>query len=318
MDVADHGAGTSRAGRHGFLVTPDCHQIPYRFWQAEKAVANLLVAHGMSEHAGRYADFATWLTNRRINTWAIEHRGHGAHCPPDKRGHFADHDGWEKVVADLNRLKRAIRTQSPGVPLIALGHSMGSYVALSAVMAEAEGYAGLLLTGSGLNPRLLLWAGLLVSRLERWRLGPRARSRLMSALSFGSFNRRFRPNRTPFDWLSRDEAQVERYLKDPLCGFHCTTQFWCDLLRGQLRLYRLGRGETIPSSLPVRLMSGTDDPVGRFGKGVEKLRRLLETAGVQRVELQLIEGARHEVLNERDREAIWRDIADWVHRVAGR
>ncbi len=300
------------------LVASDRHVIPYRAWLTEHPGATLLISHGMSEHAGRYAPFAEYLAARNVNTWAVEHRGHGVRCPGDDRGHFADHDGWRKAVSDLNRLKRHALEQTPDLPLILLGHSMGSYLALAAVMAETEGYAGLLLTGSGLNPKRLLRAGMAATAFETLRLGARGRSTLMNAVTFQSFNRRFRPNRTAFDWLSRDNEQVDRYIADPLCGFACTNRFWLDLLHGQLDLYALKKRHTLPTELPVRLISGSEDPVGRFGSGVHKLEKLLRAGGVSNVSVELIPGARHEVLNEIDRDTTWAGIGDWIHEVANR
>ncbi len=302
----------------GLLPAADEHAIPFRVWPAERPGATLLISHGMSEHVGRYAPFAEYLAARNVSTWAVEHRGHGARCPSDDRGHYADHDGWRKTVSDLNRLKRHAFEQNPDLPLILLGHSMGSYVALAAVMAEAESYAGLLLTGSGLNPKLLLRLGLAATWFEILRSGVRGKSTLMNAATFQTFNRRFRPNRTAFDWLSRDSEQVDRYIADPLCGFACTNRFWLDLLHGQLDLYALKKRHTLPADLPVRLISGSEDPVGRFGSGVHKLEKLLRTGGVSNVSVELIPGARHEVLNEIDRDTTWAGIGDWIHEVANR
>lgn len=302
--------------RDNSIIAPDHHAIPYRVWLASEPKATLLLAHGMSEHAGRYGAFAEHLADHHISTWAIGHRGHGADCADEDRGHYADQGGWRKVVSDLNQLKHHILGTATNLPLIVLGHSMGSYVALAAVMEETEGYDGLLLTGSGLNARFLLGAGVLVSWLEKVRLGGRGKSGLMNALTFQSFNRRFKPNRTAYDWLSRDSEQVDQYLADPLCGFACTNQFWMDLLRGQSGLYGVKKSGVIPAHLPILLISGEDDPVGGYGAGVRSLQKLLRSGGVQSAEVDLIAGARHEVLNEVNKEETWARIERWIQGIA--
>ena len=298
-----------------FVTASDQHAIPYRAWLAEDPAANLLISHGMSEHAGRYESFADYLTAHNINAWAIEHRGHGAHCRQEDRGHYADHDGWQKVVSDLNLVKRRIISESPDLPHVLLGHSMGSYVALAAVMAEADGCDGLLLTGSGLNSRILLGAGIAIAWLEKLRLGDRGKSKLMSTMTFQTFNRRFKPNRTAYDWLSRDTAEVDKYVADPLCGFSCTNQFWLDLLRGQFALSRLKNICAIPHQLPIRLISGGEDPVGRLGAGVRQLQHVLKAGGVKVVDVDLVAGARHEVFGDLGKDDTCASTVQWIQRI---
>ncbi|WP_428244183.1 alpha/beta fold hydrolase [Gynuella sp.] len=299
-----------------FLIASDQHEIPYRAWLAREPVASVLIAHGISEHAQRYEEFAEYLTEHGINVWAVEHRGHGEHCEPEHLGHYADQDGWHKVVSDVNQLKCHIKNTSRDMPLTLLGHSMGSYIAMAAVMAEGEGCDGLLLTGSGLNSSLLLRFGIMVATLEKLRLGARGISHLVNVLPFKNFNRYFKPNRSEFDWLSRDNTQVDKYLADPLCGFPCSNQLWIDFLRGQIGLSRMKNVQPLPPDLPVYLVSGKKDPVGFFGAGVRKLASLMTASGVRQVEVTLINDARHEVINETNANEVWEMLRQWIQTVS--
>lgn len=283
------------------LTAADGRVIPVHAWQPESPVAILVIAHGMAEHAGRYEPLARWLMTRQIAVIAADHRGHGPGCAPEDLGFFAARNGWDKVVEDLHQVVDYAHTLAPGKPLTLLGHSMGSFVAQAYIQRYADSLDALLLSATNrINRPALTLSGGLVSLIKALK-GPRHISPMINNLTFGAFNKAFRPNRTTHDWLSRDNAQVDRYLADPYCGFPCTTQLWRDFIGGMLTI----RPSVWPRNLPIHLIAGTDDPVGEMGKGVRRHVADIRAAGVNVASVRLFEGARHELINESNAAEVW-------------
>jgi alpha-beta hydrolase superfamily lysophospholipase len=274
------------------------------------------VVHGMAEHSARYRGFAGALAAHGFAVYAADHPGHGRSVPPgEPHGHFADSNGWQRVLDGVRALDAAVAQRHPGVPRFLFGHSMGAFIARHHVLRDPGALSGLILSASSVRYGALARLARRIARFERRRLGARSPSRLMNALSFGSFNLRFFPARTPSDWLSRDIEQVDRYLADPWCGFACSTQFWVDQLGGMIELESLERaGQCVPRHLPVLMLAGTRDPVSRGGKGLRQLAAMYRRAGLCDIELRLYRGGRHELLNETNREEVCADIGDWLAR----
>ncbi|MDX1633553.1 MAG: alpha/beta fold hydrolase [Marinobacter sp.] len=288
-----------------FLASEDGHRIALRQWLPAEPESILVIAHGMAEHGARYQDLALWLNARGIAVYAADHRGHGPYCDESERGHFADRGGWARVVADLHRVVGHARAELPGLPLALMGHSMGSFIAQAYAQRHGECLDSLLLSATNRIPRARLGASKLLVAAIRMLKGRRHLSPLIDSLTFGAFNRTFRPNRTSHDWLSRDPDQVDRYLADPHCGFGCTTGLWYDFLDGMLGIDpKRWRRE-----LPVHVMAGSADPVGEMGRGVIRHVAAIRAAGIAGRE-RLFEGGRHELVNETNREETWQYILD--------
>lgn len=272
------------------------------------------VLHGMSEHRGRYGRFAGHCAGQGLAVVVHDHRGHGDECAIHDLGHFADQHGWDLVIDDVDAVFRDAQARFAGKPVILFAHSMGSYIAQAFVMRKQPAVAGLVLSGSNDAPRLQLHLGRLVARIESWIKDRRYPSPRLNAMAFGAFNKRFEPARTAFDWLSRDENEVDRYVDDPLCGGIPTAGLWIDLLGGLLEIGTTRARQGIPSELPILITGGGHDPVG----GRRGMQRLLEgyvVAGHQRVELKVFEGARHEMLNETNRVEFTDFVLDWMEHV---
>ncbi|MBW2356206.1 MAG: lysophospholipase, partial [Deltaproteobacteria bacterium] len=219
------------------------------------------IAHGMAEHAGRYGRFAEVLNAAGYAVYANDHRGHGRTAgDPARTGYFADHDGWFKVAGDLVQLTGIIRENHPGRPVFLLGHSMGSFLVRTVITQDAGEIAGAVLSGTGGDPGLLGKVGLVIARAVAALKGRRHPSRLLNALSFGGFNKAFAPARTEFDWLSRDSAEVDKYVADPFCGAVFSAGFFVDLLTGMAYIHRPEQIARIPKDLPIYLFSGAADP----------------------------------------------------------
>ncbi|SEJ07513.1 alpha/beta hydrolase [Pseudomonas sp. NFR16] len=277
------------------------------------ARAVVMLSHGMAEHSGRYERLAEALTQASFALYAHDQRGHGRTASEGLPGHYADRDGWSKVVGDLATLNASIAQKHPDVPVFLLGHSMGSYVAQAYLMHHSASLQGAILSGSNFQPVSLYRSARLVARFERWRQGATGRSALIEFLSFGSFNKRFKPVRTPFDWLSRDPQEVDRYISDPLCGFRCTNQFWLDMLGGLQQISKRSNLAQIDKSLPILIMGGECDPVSD-GKRLKDLADALTGTDHHAVALRIYPQARHEILNETNRQAVTHDLLAWLEQ----
>jgi alpha-beta hydrolase superfamily lysophospholipase len=297
-----------------WLDAGDATRLHVNHWTTETSPRGLvLLAHGMAEHSARYARLGEALVAAGFELYAIDLRGHGRSAEQGTLGHFADSDGWHKVIDDLACLNHHIRQQHPNLPILFLGHSMGSYIGQAYLMQHSCSLQGAILSGSNYQPALLFRAARLLARFERWRLGPSGRSKLLNRLSFGAFNKAFEPARSAFDWLSRDPQEVDRYLADSLCGFICTTQLWVDLLGGLQEISSPDNLTQIDPKLPMLVIGGEQDPVSQ-GRRLADLVGALRHAGVQDVELKVYPGARHELFNETNRDEVTRDLIAWLEK----
>ena len=277
--------------------------------------ASVQIAHGLAEHSARYARLAAALNAAGYSVYANDHRGHGPSSAPADLGHFADRGGWEKVLGDLWAFNRLIEAEAPGAPIVFLGHSMGSFLGQAFVAEHSDALAGAVLSGSNGKPPPIATLGRLLARAERLRLGPRGRSGLLNQMMFGDFNKPFTPARTPVDWLSRDPKEVDAYVADPLCGAPFSTQLAIDLLDALPGLLSANRLAGIRKDLPVYVFSGEKDPVG---PNLQGLIDALRTAGLTRLTTRIYPDARHETLNETNRDEVTRDLIAWLDGVVGR
>ena len=270
------------------------------------------IAHGMAEHAARYARLGEALTAAGYAVYANDHRGHGATASEPDHGYFADRDGWATVVEDVRAVTRFAQDEHPGLQVFLLGHSMGSFLARAYVIEDSRDLAGLVLSGTAGDPGLLGKAGLGVARAESRLRGRRHVSALLDKLTFGQYNAAFKPNRTDFDWLSRDDAEVDLYVADPLCGQTFTSGFFADLLAGLAGINDRRRVARVRRDLPILLVAGDKDPVGDNGKGVRAVREQYASVGVADVTCTLYPGARHEIFNETSRDEVTADVVAWL------
>lgn len=272
------------------------------------------IAHGMTEKACRYKRFAQALTQEGYIVYANDHRGHGKTAGhPDELG-YVGKDGFEWMVKNMAQLNEHIRREHPGLPLFLFTHSMGSFLGQKYMYTYPDSIDGIILSGSdgkrGIELSFGIWAAGLLTRVR----GDRHRSRWIDSMAFGSFNRKFKPSRTPLDWLSRDEAEVDRYIADPECGMVCTIGFYYDFFRLLQEIHRPDRMSRIPKSLPILVISGEDDPVGHHGKGIMQLLAMYRDLQLTEVQSKLYPGARHELLNETIRDEVTGDIIQWLNQ----
>jgi alpha-beta hydrolase superfamily lysophospholipase len=292
------------------LTAGDGHAIHLQVWApAGDPVGAIQLLHGLGEHIMRYERFAKSAVARGYTVCGHDHRGHGV--SGGQRGYFTDENGWHKIVEDVRVVSDHIRGTGASKPVFLLAHSMGSFIGQAFAMHYGARLTGLLLSGSSWPQRIQLLPGRFLAKLESWRLGRRGHSALINALGFGAFNRRFRPVRTEMDWLTRDEAEVDKYVADPLCGGPFTCGLWLDFLGG---LFELGSDlglARIPADLPILITGGGADPVGGE-KGMTRLAMHYMQTSHQRVKLKIYPEGRHEMLNEVNREDVTADWLDWI------
>lgn len=291
------------------LDRPGVSLFVHRFLPEGEPIGVVQIAHGMAEHAARYARFATALNEAGYAVYAGDHRGHGRTATDATLGHFGDEGGWRAMVGDLCALADHVRAEHPGKTLTLFAHSMGSFMALDALVHEGPSrWDQVVLSGSDAVGGPLAKVGKQLAKLERARSGKRGKSALLSFMSFGTFNAAFKPARTSFDWLSRDEVEVDKYVADPRCGFRITNQSWVDFLDGLYATGRDGYRGVEPKRLRLFVLAGSRDPVGKAGAGVKKLVEQLREGGLTEVTEKLYPEGRHEMLNETNRDQVTADI----------
>ena len=272
------------------------------------------IVHGMSEHAGRYDALAESLTEEGYQVFGHDQRGHGRTATSaENLGVVADNNGWQLLVDDTIELCQSERGKFPQLPLYLFGHSMGSYIAQQILSQSPELLDAVIMSGASGEVGLLKKLGRLIAKIECQRQGKHGRSDLIDNLSFGAFNREFAPNRTSFDWLSRDEQAVDQYIADPYCGFTASNQLWADLLDAIVEIARTENRAKIRRDLPIYIFSGRNDPVNRQGRGCEFLAETYRAMGLRNVSYRVYPQARHETLHELNRDEVTAHIVEWLN-----
>ncbi|MEH7331130.1 lysophospholipase [Neobacillus drentensis] len=297
--------------------TEDGVEIFAKKWAAKSEIrpkAIVQIAHGMAEHIDRYDAFAKELMSHDFIVYGNDHRGHGETAKLNNMsGYFADEQGFKKVVEDMHALTMIIEKEFPGFPIILFGHSMGSFLSRRYIQLYGNRLAGVILSGTGGDPGIMGTIGKWIASREIKRKGAHSPSPLLNNLTFGSYNKNFKPTRTEFDWLSREKREVDKYIKDPMCGGIFSAGFFYDLLEGIAIINKRENLSMIPANLPIFLISGAKDPVGNNSKGPLKTYNAYKQVGIEEVSYKLYEDARHELLNETNREEVQADIIRWIN-----
>ena len=259
--------------------------------------ALLQITHGMTEHIGRYNAFAQEMTERGIIVAGFDLRGHGRNADDPVVASFGE-KGWEASLQDMRLFFTHLTARFPKIPHHMLGFSLGSFLLREYLGRWPDGVSSAIIMGTGNQPGFVLSILMLIVKGQIKKSGFDNTTELVRQLSFGAYNQKFKPNRTEADWLCADAAQLDSYLDDPLCRKDISSGLFWQLLGAMRRTGRENTCDKWNKEMPVLLISGQEDPVGDMGKGVRAVKRLLDKAGMNRVVMELLPGARHVLLSE--------------------
>ena len=275
--------------------------------------AILQIAHGMQEFIDRYDGFAEFLCSKGYLVTGNDHLGHGKSVnSDDDLGYFAEKDGNKAVLYDLHELTKIIKKDYPNKPYFLLGHSMGSFYARQYIGEFGDELDAAIIMGTGHQPLATVKAGMAACKMFAMGKGWRHRSRAVNAMAFGSYNKKFQPARTVEDWLTKDEKIVDWYISQPKCNYVFTLNGFYNMFLGISRLHDPELLNKVPKDLPLFFVSGQDDPVGEFGKGIEAAIASLKEVGCKNIDMKLYPNDRHEILNELDKEQVYEDLFNWL------
>ncbi|MCR5762932.1 MAG: lysophospholipase [Treponema sp.] len=269
----------------------------------------VVLSHGMTEHSFRYDDFGKFLSQNRIALYAEDHRGHGRTADLAVRegtgmfGYLADKDGFFRVVDDIKEEIELVKKRCPGKKVVLFGHSFGSFIAQCYIEKYGDTVDAVILCGTA-GPRPVVCLGKPVTYLAKRFIGKKKISPLLEKFIFGSsYNG---------NWLTRDEEIVKKTSADPWCTFHCTIGFYADMISGLVFIHSKRNMKRIPAGLPVFFISGDADPVGIFGKSVKKLFKIYQSNGMKSIAMKMYSGAKHELLNEINKDEVKKDVLSWM------
>ena len=284
--------------------------------ETKNPIGILQIIHGMAEYIDRYDDFARFMVGKGFVVVGDDHLGHGDSVGENGTyGYFCKKDPATVLVRDEHRLKKLMEAKYPGVPYYILGHSMGSFIARNYLNRYGSGIQGMIVMGTGNQSKALLSASKVLVGLTGFFCGEKHVAKFINKLAFGTYNRAIEDVKTNVDWLTKDEAIVDKYIADERCGFTFTVNGFRGLFELIYRLQKPKNLVTIPKKIPVFFVSGEEDPVGDYGEGVIGAKNDLVRAGLENVSMKLYPGDRHEILNETDKDIVYQDIYEWLESI---
>lgn len=299
-----------------FTFKNDAHQEVFCYkWDAEGIARGVIqIAHGMAEGAGRYDRFALELARHGYVVYSNDHRGHGKTAgSPEKKGQIGS-GGFMGMIRDMKALNDIIAEDEPGLPVYLLGHSMGSILTQGYISLYGDTLKGAILSGTSGRQPILTNLGLRIAKSQVKSKGFETPSEMLTKMSFGQYNKGFKPTRTEYDWLSRDSAEVDAYINNPYCGGVFPAGFYLELFKGLKEIQSMESTRKIPKKLPIYIFSGDKDPVGKNTKTIVRLIKDYKSIGIEDVEYRFYKDGRHEMLNEINRDEVIRDVVSWLKR----
>lgn len=269
------------------------------------------ISHGMCEYVDKYVGFIEFLTENGYIVCGNDHLGHGKYVKKENRGFFANEHGHKYLVEDVYKLTKIIKKEYKELPYFLLGHSMGSFIARCYMYKYGDKIDGFVIMGTGYKNKLVD-AGIKLADMVISRKGKMYRSRMLTDMVIGEFNKKFRPNVSKYDWLSSDENMLPWYVSDKIGDFNFTASGYKDLFNLNKNCNLIKNIEKIPKEKDIFILSGNDDPVGENGEGVLKVYHDLISTNHTNVTVKLYPNLRHELLNEIEKKKVYNDILKWI------
>ena len=274
--------------------------------------AVLQMVHGMNEYIDRYNEFASFMADNGFYVVGHDHVGHGESVAPDgTRRFFAEKNGNRVLLEDMETVRKTAAEKYPDVPYFILGHSMGSFLVRQFIARHGGSLTGAVIMGTGNQPAMTLKSGIAICSIIGAAKGKRYESRLVNKIAMNGNLKRIENPRTIADWLSKNEPNIDAYISNPWCNGMFTVGAYKDMFISIQDCQSKATIDRIPKELPLLLVSGEEDPIGAYGKGVEAAYESYKKAGIKDVKIKLYPGDRHEILNELDREKVYQDLLDW-------
>lgn len=296
---------------HAVKWIPDAELMP-----EGKPYCIVQLVHGMEEYALRYDDFANYLTQQGIVVVANDHLGHGLSLREDKCfGYTCENDAATVIVRDVHRLKKMTQQEYTRVPYIIIGHSMGSFILRNYLTRYGTGIDGAIIVGTGWHSRAFMTVGQAIAKVVGLLKGQKHPSPLIEKIGFRKYLSRIDNPKTDKDWICSDEKVVEQFINDPLCNFTFTVNGFYTLMELTKRSHDIDKMKQIPKKLPILIAAGTEDPVGDWGEAPKKLYDTYLNLDMTKTQLKLYNGDRHEILNEVNKEEVYRDFYNWIANV---
>ena len=285
--------------------------LSWEIWPVENPVCILQIVHGMSEYIHRYDKLANYLGKFGIMVCGEDHIGHGQSSAPEDYGYFGPKDGWKKLTDNVEALRQKVSSEHPGIPYVIMGHSMGSFITRNWLAEYGSGVDGAIIMGTaGKNP--VLGIGMSITKQLIAKNGDRARSDLINTIAFAPYSKKIKNHKTAYDWLTTDEAIVQTYVEDPMCGFPFTLGGYLDMFTLLDVINKPSWYKRVPKDVPMLIIAGKEDPVGNYGKGPEEVCKKLIENGCSKASLSLYEGMRHELFNEYNNEMVMEELKDYI------
>lgn len=300
-----------------YLSADNKTQIHAVEWKPEKEIIGVIqIAHGVTEHILRYEQFAEFFTQKGFVVVGNDHLGHGTSIAKNSKPmYFGPKNSWNFVVQDIETCRKMTKEKYSDIPYVLLGFSLGSFLVRTYLIDYAkEPIDASIIMGTGYIPNFKIAIAKMIANNEAKKVGEENTSSVIKSLTFETYNKLFKPNRTECDWLCSNEKAIDEYLADPLRGKNYSAGLFIELLSGMQYTSNLKNIKKMNKKIPIFLLSGDKDPVGEFGKGVIKTFDILRKAGIENVDIKLYKDLRHDILHEKNRNNIYADIYNWLEK----
>lgn len=287
------------------------YQLALTVYTASHPKASIIFIHGMEEHQGRYEPFATYLQQRGYNVITSDLRGHGKNAP--LLSHIANRKGEKLIIEDQKIITKYVKDTFKDVPVMIFAHSMGTIITRVLLQSDSKEYVKVALSGY-VNPNPVAGVAVCLGNIIKCFKGPKGHSKLLTSLALGAFSKSIKDKKTPLDWLSFNENNVQNYINDPLCGVEFTCGSYSTLFHLLSKMGKARKYKNVNEEMPVLLISGVDDPCTGFDKGRAASKKLMDKVGFKDVSIITYDHMRHEILNEDDNEKVYQDIFNFFDK----